>query len=228
MTNPVPGDSPKDAPDDSASRDDSRDDFSQRETCGLSAFGSSTPIEITQALPVRSLGRYRLVRPLGHGGMGEVWLARDDELNRDVAVKTIRRDRLAMARDQESGATASLLEEGRRLAELDHPGILSVFDCGQQDGRVYLVSPFVAGGTLADRLAEYERLEVDEAIEIVARVADALDYAHRMDLVHRDVKPANILMRGERDPLVADFGLATTERMQLSESPAILGTYAYM
>lgn len=179
------------------------------------AYGAKDP-------PLEQLGRYRLEKILGRGGMGVVWLGFDPQLNRRVAIKTVRPDIRF-----EGDALAMFLEEGRRLASLNHASIIPVYDCGNEQGICYLVSEYVSQGTLADFL-QNESLTHQQAADLVARVADAAHYAHLRGLVHRDIKPANILIREGDKPLLADFGLAIAEEEQLREAPGTLGTYAYM
>jgi len=166
-------------------------------------------------------GRYLLEQCVGRGGFAEVWRALDQLLTRRVAVKLLRSDR------QTEAAQAGLISEARRLAQLDLPGTVPVYDVLQERGHVYIVSKFIAGGTLADRLAK-GRLSAEDAVRLTARVADTLHTAHLQDIVHRDIKPANILMDERGFPLVADFGLAATESEQGREQEQVLGTLKYM
>jgi serine/threonine protein kinase len=168
------------------------------------------------------LDRYRLESILGRGGMGMVWLAYDAHLDRRVAIKVVRPD---LKVDAE--AADEFLREGRKLAALSHPNILPVYDCGNDGGVWYLVSEYVPRGTLANYL-KHESLTFKQAAELVAGIADAAHYAHMRGLVHRDIKAANILMRQDGRPLLADFGLAIAEEEQLREAPGTMGTYAYM
>jgi serine/threonine protein kinase/formylglycine-generating enzyme required for sulfatase activity len=172
--------------------------------------------------PPQRLGRYRITGRLGEGGFGVVYRARDDELRREVAIKVPQGDRVATPADVEA-----YLAEARILAGLDHPGIVPVYDVGRtDDGRCYVVSKIVQGRDLATRLHE-GRLAVGEAVEIVATAAEALDHAHRRGLVHRDVKPANILLDEQGRAVVADFGLALREE-DLGKGAGLAGTPAYM
>jgi formylglycine-generating enzyme required for sulfatase activity len=172
-------------------------------------------------VPAR-LGRYRIRAKLGEGGFGVVYRGFDEDLRRDVAIKVPHRHRLHTARDAEA-----YLAEARILAGLDHPGIVPVFDFGRSDdGLCYVVSKFIEGHDLAARL-EQGRLAMAEAVEVVASVAEALHHAHRRGLVHRDVKPANILLDAEGRPVVADFGLALREA-DFGTGPGLAGTPRYM
>ena len=177
----------------------------------------------TEPRPVRELGRYRLEAIVGRGAYGEVWRARDPVLDRDVALKTLRSDR-RYSRD----TFARFLEEGRKLARLRHPGIVRVHDVGHEQSRCFIVSEFIAGETLADRLERDGKLPLADALSIAVEVADALHAAHLEGIVHRDVKPSNILLDERGRPHLTDFGLAITEDEQLHEPSATVGTYAFM
>jgi hypothetical protein len=172
--------------------------------------------------PPRNLGRYRILGLLGRGAFGAVYRGHDDELGRYVAVKVPHRHRVATPTDVER-----YLAEARVLAGLDHPGIVPVYDVGRtDDGLCYVVSKFVEGQDLAARLRQ-GRLSVAEAVEVAACVAEALHHAHGRGLVHRDVKPSNILLDKGGRPVVADFGLALREQ-DLGTGPGFAGTPAYM
>jgi serine/threonine protein kinase/formylglycine-generating enzyme required for sulfatase activity len=173
------------------------------------------------AVPAR-LGRYRILEKLGAGGFGVVYRGFDDELQRDVAVKVPHARLIASPEDVDA-----FLKEARLLARLDHPGIVPVYDVGRIEGGVcYLISKFVPGSDLKARLAA-GRPSVQEAVALVAQAAEALHYAHQNGLVHRDVKPANILLDAADRPLVADFGLALREE-EFGTGPSFAGTPAYM
>ena len=169
--------------------------------------------------PPDRLGRYRVVGRLGSGAFGVVYRGADDDLRREVAIKVPRRAAGSWAE--------SYLAEARTLAGLNHPGIVAVYDWGTTpDGRCYLVSQLVDGEDLAARLRA-GRVPAAEAVEIVARAAEALHEAHRNGLVHRDVKPANILLDRAGRPVVADFGLARRDD-EWGTGPQFVGTPAYM
>jgi formylglycine-generating enzyme required for sulfatase activity len=171
--------------------------------------------------PLR-LPRYQLLGKLGAGGCGVVYQAYHRELARHVAVKVPRRDR-----PHAPGEAREFLAEARNVARLKHPGIVPVYDAGQTgDGVCYIVSAFVEGSDLARKICA-GRPPPSEAAEIVAAVAEALHEAHRCGLVHRDVKPANILLDCAGRPLLADFGLALREE-DFGTGPGFVGTRAYM
>lgn len=169
--------------------------------------------------PGESLGRYRLLRVVGRGGFGEVWQAYDPVLRKHVAVKT------ALRRDPDR--PAAFLGEARKAAALRHPAVVQVFDVAEADGGWYIVSEFVEGESLRSRL-EAGRVPFDRAARIVAAVAGALHAAHLAGLVHRDVKPANILLDRAGDAYLTDFGLAATEDELPAERWKVSGTLAYM
>ena len=169
-----------------------------------------------------AIGRYRVLRRLGQGGFGRVYLARDEELDRPVAVKVPHRRLVARPEDAEA-----YLTEARTVAHLDHPHIVPVFDVGStEECPFFFVSKYIEGRTLAQQIRK-DRPAVRPAAELVATVAEALHYAHCKGLVHRDVKPGNILLDTTGQPHVADFGLALKEE-NLGQGPKFAGTPAYM
>jgi serine/threonine protein kinase/formylglycine-generating enzyme required for sulfatase activity len=172
-------------------------------------------------VPAR-LSRYRILARLESGSFGVVYKGYDEELRRYVAIKVPHRHRVASPEDVEE-----YLSEARALARLDHPGIVPVYDVGRtDDGLCYVVSKFIDGGNLRTRLRQ-GRLTFAEAAELVARVAEALHHAHRRGLVHRDVKPANILLDAGGNPVVVDFGLALRDE-DFGTGPTGAGTPGYM
>jgi serine/threonine protein kinase/formylglycine-generating enzyme required for sulfatase activity len=171
--------------------------------------------------PPAALGRFRLVRELGQGAFGRVYLAHDPELDREVALKVPHPEGLLTEE-----LRARFLREARILASLDHPNIVPVHDVGQtEDHRCFVVSKLIAGRDLAEQMSQ-ERLSPQAAATLVAAVADALHHAHRRGLVHRDVKPANIFLDATGKPYLGDFGLALGQDFGTGRSFA--GTPAYM
>src|SRR4051812_23657653 len=149
------------------------------------------------------IGRYRIIRLLGQGGFGRVYLAHDDELDRPVAIKVPNPERIARPEDVEA-----YLAEARTVARLDHPQIVPVYDVGRtDDGLCYVVSKYIEGSDLAEVIRQ-GRPEFRVSAGLIATVAEALHHAHTRGLVHRDIKPANILIDPSDRPYVADFGLA--------------------
>jgi TOMM system kinase/cyclase fusion protein len=170
-----------------------------------------------------AFGRYQVRRVLGSGGFGAVYLCHDTQLDRPVAIKVLRG---TSKQPQVEGERA--LKEARRLARLRHPGIVAVHDVGIHEGQVYIVSDYLDGPDL-DRWLRSNRPTWPEAVRIAAAVADALAHAHAQLIVHRDVKPANILLTADRAPVLVDFGLALDETQAGGrERGMITGTPCYM
>jgi serine/threonine protein kinase len=167
--------------------------------------------------------RYRLDSKIGEGGFASVFLATDLELGRSVAIKLLGQD---WARDKD--LLTRFRNEARTVAALDHPHILPIYDYGVVKGAPYLVMPYISGGTLAARMKR-EQLTLDEIGVYLDQVSSALDYAHQRGVIHRDVKPANLLIRGDGQLMLMDFGLAKLlENAFLEVSTMVLGTVAYM
>ncbi len=170
-------------------------------------------------------GGYAIERELGRGGMATVYLAQDLKHRRPVAIKVLAPE-LAAALGRER-----FLREIETAARLSHPHILPLHDSGEADGFLYYVMPYVAGESLRDRLNREQQLPIEDAVTIAAEVATALSYAHSRDVVHRDVKPENILL-SEGQAIVADFGVAgaidAAGGGKLTRTGIVLGTPAYM
>jgi class 3 adenylate cyclase len=170
-----------------------------------------------------AFGRYQVRRAFGAGGFGTVYLGHDTQLDRPVAIKVQRGDR-----DVPSAEVEQFLQEARRLARLRHPGIVAVHDAGAHEGQVYLVSDFLDGPSLEGWL-KANRPSCAAAARLAAAVADALAHAHARRIVHRDVKPANLLLTADGAPVLVDFGLALDEtRAGGPEFGVVSGTPAYM
>ena len=170
-------------------------------------------------------GRYEIERELGEGGMATVYLADDLKHGRKVALKVLKPELAAVV-----GADRFLVEI-KTTANLQHPHILPLFDSGEVEGLLYYIMPFVDGESLSDKLKRETQLSVKEALGITEALAGALDYAHRHGVVHRDIKPGNILLQ-EGQPLVADFGIALAVTVaagdRITETGLSLGTPPYM
>jgi serine/threonine protein kinase len=180
--------------------------------------------ELASAMP-QHIGRYRVERLLGEGGFGRVYLAHDDQLDRPVAVKVPHRRLVSRPEDAEA-----YLAEARTVAALDHPHIVPVFDVGgTADHPCFFVSKYIEGRTLAGKIKD-DRPTPVEAAELVATVAEALHHAHRKGLVHRDIKPGNILLDTNGEPHLTDFGLARLVETEsnVTRTTDVLGTPSYM
>jgi len=168
---------------------------------------------------------YRLGRKIGHGGFGEVYLARDLKLDRDVAVKTLR------AEVGVGDSVERFRREAKAVAKLRHPAIMPVYQVGEVDGLTFMIMPYVAGGSLRNRLEAEGQLSVDEALRITSDLATALQAAHDEGLVHRDIKPENILFEAKDTAVVlTDFGISKTlDAVQdtLTQTGETLGTPTY-
>src|SRR5579872_72931 len=178
------------------------------------------------------LGHYRIKKQIGYGGMATVFLAEDVNLGRDVAVKVFW---------PRPGETRDFLKrferEARVLAKLDYPNILPVFDYGEQDGFAYLITPYMPGGSLKELLQKRKVIPPAEALQMAAPILNALQYASERGLVHRDIKPGNMLFKADGSLVLADFGLVkvfaaegdTFATHSASETgPAVTGTPEYM
>jgi WD40 repeat protein len=188
--------------------------------------GSSSGALAADALPgpVRYFGDYEIIREIARGGMGVVFQARQVSLNRPVALKMILAGQLANAIDLKRFST-----EAEAAANLDHPGIVPIFEVGEHEGQHYFSMGFVEGQSLSHRLADGP-LPPREAAELMVKVADAIEYAHQRGVIHRDLKPANILLDQKGNPRVTDFGLAKKLQTDsgLTGSGQIMGTPSYM
>ena len=176
----------------------------------------------------QSLGRYHILEQLGEGGMAVVYKAYDTRLESDVAVKVIRTENLP-----QSGVERALKRferEAKSLAKLTHPNIVPIIDYGEYEGSPYLVMKYLPGGTLKQRLGT--PMPYQEAARILAPIARALEYAHQHDIIHRDVKPSNILITESGQPMLSDFGVAkileADETMDLTGTSMGVGTPEYM
>jgi hypothetical protein len=173
-----------------------------------------------------TFGRYHVQRRLGQGGMGEVFRARDTQLQRTVALKIPR------WADERPALRARFLREARAAASLGHPNICPVYDADEIDGRPYLTMAYVDGPPLAVRLRQSGPFAATEAAALVSTVARAMQHAHEEGILHRDLKPANILLNSRGEPVVTDFGLAfrldTDTGERLTEQGLLVGTPSYM
>src|SRR6476660_643812 len=181
---------------------------------------------MTQLGPGSELAGYRLESLLGRGGMGVVYRARDLALDRYVALKLLAPELAEDVRFRER-----FLRESRLAASLDHPAIVPIYDAGEVAGQLYIAMRLVDGTDLKRLLAEEGKLEPERALGLVEQVADALDAAHERGLVHRDVKPSNVLLDQRGHCYLADFGLsrrlAEESRARAAEARS-LGTLEYV
>ncbi|MDB5080302.1 MAG: hypothetical protein JWP00_2226 [Chloroflexi bacterium] len=169
--------------------------------------------------------RYRLEKKIGQGGFALVYLAMDQLLKRRVAVKVLNSELT-----EDENFLTRFEREAQSIAALEHPNILSVYDYGQAEDTAYLVTPYIEGGTLHDKLRRVKKFNLQEASQYLTQVAAALDYAHRRFIVHRDIKPQNMLLRTEDDRLLlGDFGIAKVLSSSSAQSrTGVMGTISYM
>lgn len=173
----------------------------------------------------RQLGSYQIIAPLGEGGMAAVYKAYQPRMDRYVALKILPR---YYASDPEF--VARFKQEARVIAKLEHPHILPVYDYGEEDGYTFMAMRMVDSGTLTEWILENQPLSMEQIRRIISQVGDALDYAHSNEIVHRDVKPSNVLVDKRGNCLLTDFGLAklVETSVKLTRTGGILGTPAYM
>jgi eukaryotic-like serine/threonine-protein kinase len=179
------------------------------------------------AVLVENLGRYRIEKELGRGAMGQVFLAYDPQIERRVAIKTIQVF-ASLPEAERVSARERFLREARSAGKLLHPGIVTIFDVGEADGIPYLAMEYVEGQTLDAFCGEDTLLAVRIVVDLIAAAAEALAFAHERGIVHRDVKPANLMRVGETQVKIMDFGLAKGPAAGLTHDGALLGTPNYM
>jgi len=179
----------------------------------------------------KKIGRYEIVEEKGRGAMGAVFIARDPAMDRIVALKTVHS--LALSGPQATEFRERFYRESRAAGRLAHPGIVQMFDVGEQDGLPFLVMEYIEGQTLADAAKGGQRFTLERVCEIGQQIAEALGFAHKHGVIHRDIKPANILLTskekyGVERPKITDFGVAKLTASQITNTGQMLGTPAFM
>ena len=172
---------------------------------------------------VRTIGHFQLLESVGGGHFGTVWKARDTKLDRIVAVKIPRRGQI------EGPEAEMFIREARAAAQVKHPGVVGVYEVGREDGTLYIVSDFIDGCSLKEWLSG-RQLTPREAAELCVKIAEALQAAHEAGVIHRDLKPGNVMMDMAGQPHLTDFGLAKREagEITMTVDGQVLGTPAYM
>lgn len=182
-----------------------------------------TPATGSSKFP-REFGKYRLLRRLGGGGMGDVYLADDTTLQRQVAIKIPKLDDKHRAEQ-----SARFKREARLPAQLKHPNICGVYEIGEIAGEPFLAVEYIAGQSLQDKIEQEAPLAEGLAVDLTLKLAKALSVAHKVNVIHRDLKPANVMLNGDNEPILMDFGLAVAiDGTRMTKSSAMMGTPAYM
>jgi len=192
----------------------------------LTRPGQDATVVLEKGAEHPTLGRYEIVRELGQGAMGTVYLGRDPKINREVAIKTLAYSRvdeteLPMIKER-------FFREAEAAGRLNHPGIVTIFDAGEEHDLTYLAMEFLSGEDLSVYCRPDTLLPVAEAMEIIADIAEALAYAHSNKVVHRDIKPANIMRLSDGSVKVTDFGIARVVSNSQTQTGMVLGTPSYM
>ena len=175
----------------------------------------------------RAFGRYRVLRGLGEGAMGKVYLAEDPVIGRKVAVKVLQAQR-GMSDSEREEAQLRFEREVKAAGSLAHPHLVTIHDVGREQGVSYIAMEYVEGDSLRTVLGRGPRLLSERVIALLQQIASALDFAHGRGIIHRDVKPANVLLTARGDAKIADFGVAKVSSVDLTRTGIILGTPAYM
>jgi serine/threonine-protein kinase len=191
---------------------------SDLENSGTGAWRPVSPAGRT-----RSIGKYEIKELIGAGAMGSVFLARDPDLDRDIAIKL-----MSPHVAQESGGRDRFLREARASGSLQHPNIITVYNFGEADGNLYIAMEYVAGRDLSDVIRNHIRLSLRDKIDVILGVLAGLSYAHDRGITHRDIKPSNIRLTTQGTPKVLDFGVAYLSESDLTGSGLVLGTPNYM
>src|SRR4051794_31299890 len=171
------------------------------------------------------IGRYRILEPIGSGGMGTLYLAHDPTIERQVAIKVLRPD------PDNPEFRERFAREAKSAGRLSHPNIVSIFDVGEQDGLAYIVMEYVRGETLAQLIAKHTPFALPAKLTIAEEMCVGLDYAHSQHVIHRDVKPANVMVTADGHVKILDFGIASLTQLadaHLTKAGAVFGTINYV
>ncbi|MEC4890045.1 MAG: serine/threonine-protein kinase [Nitrospira sp.] len=191
------------------------------------SFPSASNTASDTGAPPATLGRYKVLKELGRGAMGVVYLGKDPTIQRFVAIKTMRLDETDDAEKQQE-VTLRFFREAESTGRLSHPNIVTIYDAGEEANLGYIAMEMLQGNTLKDWSRKPNLLPLDKLIPILATVAEALDYAHQQGVVHRDIKPANIMVTKDQIVKVMDFGIAKMASSSKTQADVVLGTPTYM
>lgn len=176
---------------------------------------------------MKKIGKYDILSILGKGAMGIVYKALDPDIDRKVAIKTIRFDLASEETDNEE-IMQRFMREAQAAGKLSHPNIITIFDVGREEDLTYIVMQFIEGPSLQRLIAQGEKFTIPEVIKLMEQVCNGLDYAHQNGIVHRDIKPGNILLDNNKRPYICDFGVARVDTSTLTQSGTAVGTPSYM
>lgn len=175
---------------------------------------------------VKSVGRYKIESILGEGAMGIVFKAHDPIIKRTVAIKVIKVTE-GVSESEKKEFYERFYREAQISGTLNHPNIVGIYDIGEEQGMPYIAMEFIEGRTLSEFISEQGRLDIESAVKILSQVASALDYAHKKGIVHRDIKPGNIMIGEDTRCKIMDFGIAKLQNSSLTQTGAFLGTPSY-
>jgi eukaryotic-like serine/threonine-protein kinase len=197
------------------------------ENIAVQASDKHQPLVINGQTPA-ALGRYKIVKELGRGAMGLVYLGKDPTIQRFVAIKTMRLDHLDEPEEKLQEIKGRFFREAESAGRLSHPNIVTIYDAGEQDELGYIAMEFVEGRSLKEWSRKPNLMPLPDLVQTLASVADALDYAHQQGVVHRDIKPANVMIARDRLVKVMDFGIAKMASSSKTQTDVVLGTPTYM
>jgi len=193
---------------------------------GLSGAKKEATVIMDNAGIKPTLGRYEIVKELGRGAMGTVFLGKDPRINREVAIKTLRYEEIDA--EQLAEVKKRFFREAEAAGKLSHPNIVTIYDVGEDYDIAYMAMELLDGSDLAKYCKKESLLPAGEVVRVVSSVAGALDYAHANGIVHRDIKPANIMVLNSGEVKVADFGIARVMATSKTQTGVVLGTPSYM
>ena len=196
-------------------------------TAGLRK-GAEATVMVTGTDVKPTLGRYEVIKELGKGAMGTVFLGRDPKINRQVAIKTLRFDDPDLTDEDKVSLRDRFFREAESAGRLNHPHIVNIYDAGEDQDIHYIAMELLDGADLKPWCAKGATHPMEQVVSLIADVADALDYAHQNNIVHRDIKPANLMILKNGVVKVTDFGIARITDQSKTATGTVLGTPSYM
>ena len=195
-------------------------------TLTLMGGRTDTPLMMDDTSTKPTFGRYEVLKELGRGSMGTVYLGRDPKINREVAIKTL--EYTEVEPGELADVKARFFREAEAVGKFSHPNIVAIYDVGEEHDMAYIAMELLSGEDLTHHCKPDNLLPVDRALAIITDVTTALDYSHRQGVVHRDIKPANIMLLEDKRVKVTDFGIARVVDASRTQTGIILGTPSYM